>query len=224
MQSYLCITVRFIQPFSHGRRDGDDLEWPPSPLRLFQALVASSAGLWNERTAVKSAAPCVELARKPNRHRKSWPRTLRRATAHIASTSRTTWRIRSRRHGRKDGTRTLRTTGSKRMSGPPEFPARRSTFFIPFLTGGVRTSKVAPRCCAQHYAHWLGRRFGGWRCAHCAARAGGSARGVPLRPNAAGRCAIASSDRGNISRPDAQARGVSKPPLERPVQPRPAVK
>ncbi len=59
MQSYLCITVRFIQPFSHGRRDGDDLEWPPSPLRLFQALVASSAGLWNERTAVKSAAPAL---------------------------------------------------------------------------------------------------------------------------------------------------------------------
>ena len=38
MSDYLCITVRFLQPYSHGRGDGGEPEWPPSPLRLFQAL------------------------------------------------------------------------------------------------------------------------------------------------------------------------------------------
>ncbi len=55
MPNFLCITIHFLQPFSHGRGDGDDPEWPPSPLRLFQALVASSAGRWNERTKLSKA-------------------------------------------------------------------------------------------------------------------------------------------------------------------------
>ena len=41
----LCVTVRFLQPTFHGRIDGGEGEWPPSPLRLFQALVASAARL-----------------------------------------------------------------------------------------------------------------------------------------------------------------------------------
>jgi CRISPR-associated protein Csb2 len=49
MSICFCITIRFLQPFSHGRGDGEEPEWPPSPLRLFQALVASAAGRWNER-------------------------------------------------------------------------------------------------------------------------------------------------------------------------------
>ncbi len=42
--SELCLTVRFLQPYSHGRGEDGQAEWPPSPLRLFQALVASSVG------------------------------------------------------------------------------------------------------------------------------------------------------------------------------------
>lgn len=40
----LRITARFVQPYSHGRGEDGQPEWPPSPLRLFQALVASAIG------------------------------------------------------------------------------------------------------------------------------------------------------------------------------------
>ncbi len=41
MSSTLCISFRFIQPYPlyHGRADGDEPEWPPSPMRVFQALL-----------------------------------------------------------------------------------------------------------------------------------------------------------------------------------------
>ena len=39
----LCLSFRFLAPLYHGRRDGGEPEWPPSPLRAFQALVAASA-------------------------------------------------------------------------------------------------------------------------------------------------------------------------------------
>jgi CRISPR-associated protein Csb2 len=41
MSSILCISFRFIQPYPlyHGRADGDESEWPPSPMRAFQALL-----------------------------------------------------------------------------------------------------------------------------------------------------------------------------------------
>ncbi|WP_437715195.1 type I-U CRISPR-associated protein Csb2 [Sorangium sp. So ce448] len=44
MPSELRVTVHFLQPYSHGRGEDGHPEWPPSPLRLFQALVASSVG------------------------------------------------------------------------------------------------------------------------------------------------------------------------------------
>jgi len=59
MPTFLCITVRFLQPYSHGRGDGNEPEWPPSALRLFQAMVAASAGRWNERTVLVSAASAL---------------------------------------------------------------------------------------------------------------------------------------------------------------------
>lgn len=47
MTAYLCISARFVgasgRASYHGRSDGGVPEWPPSPLRLFQALVAASA-------------------------------------------------------------------------------------------------------------------------------------------------------------------------------------
>src|ERR1700687_681038 len=41
---YLCITVRWLDDRYHGLLDRDGPpEWPPSPFRLFQALVAGMA-------------------------------------------------------------------------------------------------------------------------------------------------------------------------------------
>lgn len=61
MTAHLCITVRFVDPTFHGRADGGALEWPPSPLRLFQALVAASAArLGNPNRFPESAAPAFE--------------------------------------------------------------------------------------------------------------------------------------------------------------------
>ena len=59
MPDFLRVTVRFLQPYSHGRGGGGEPEWPPSPLRLFQALVAASAARWNERMRVEYAAPAL---------------------------------------------------------------------------------------------------------------------------------------------------------------------
>ncbi len=45
MTSYLCISVTFLDPLYHGRLNGDrTAEWPPSPLRLYQALLAGARG------------------------------------------------------------------------------------------------------------------------------------------------------------------------------------
>lgn len=60
MSTMLSICFRFIQPYPlfHGRGDGSDPEWPPSPLRAFQALV-NAAGL---RTRGKPLPPNVRRA------------------------------------------------------------------------------------------------------------------------------------------------------------------
>lgn len=68
MPSNLVFSIRFLQPYSHGRGDGGDPEWPPSPLRLFQALVASAAAHWNERQRLNYAVPhlqWLELLKPP---------------------------------------------------------------------------------------------------------------------------------------------------------------
>lgn len=44
MTAALRVTVRFLQRYSHGRGEDGLPEWPPSPLRLFQAMVASGIG------------------------------------------------------------------------------------------------------------------------------------------------------------------------------------
>jgi CRISPR-associated protein Csb2 len=59
MSDYLRISVRFLDGAFHGRGDGGANEWPPSPLRLYQALVAASAARWNERRGIKHAAPAL---------------------------------------------------------------------------------------------------------------------------------------------------------------------
>ncbi len=42
MPRHLCISVAFLDPLFHGKGDRGKPEWPPSPLRLFQALLAGS--------------------------------------------------------------------------------------------------------------------------------------------------------------------------------------
>lgn len=43
MSRYFCISVTFLDPLFHGRVDGGRrAEWPPSPLRLFQAILAGA--------------------------------------------------------------------------------------------------------------------------------------------------------------------------------------
>jgi len=39
---HLCISVTFIDPLFHGRGDHEEPEWPPSPLRLFQAMLSGA--------------------------------------------------------------------------------------------------------------------------------------------------------------------------------------
>lgn len=45
MSANFCLSIRFLDHRFHGRRDGGEPEWPPSPLRVFQALVATAARL-----------------------------------------------------------------------------------------------------------------------------------------------------------------------------------
>ncbi len=50
MAHYLCLSITFLDRFFHGRtRDGRQGEWPPSPLRVFQALVAGARAGANHR-------------------------------------------------------------------------------------------------------------------------------------------------------------------------------
>jgi CRISPR-associated protein Csb2 len=56
------LTVRFLDPVPafHGEGDGGEPEWPPSPLRLFQALVAASAARWRESHFADYARPALQ--------------------------------------------------------------------------------------------------------------------------------------------------------------------
>lgn len=44
-EQFFSISIHFLGNEFHGRTDQNEPEWPPSPLRLFQALVATSARL-----------------------------------------------------------------------------------------------------------------------------------------------------------------------------------
>src|SRR5689334_19306285 len=59
MPRYLHISVTFLdpEPAFNGRGDAGDPEWPPSPMRLFQALVAAAFVRWRDD-------PSVELGRR----------------------------------------------------------------------------------------------------------------------------------------------------------------
>ena len=62
MTSIFCLTVRYLDPVPqfHGRNDDGDPEWPPSPLRLFQALVCAAATRWREQQFEDYAQPALQ--------------------------------------------------------------------------------------------------------------------------------------------------------------------
>lgn len=43
MNANLVLSFRFLSPWFHGRGDAGAPDWPPSPMRVYQALVAASA-------------------------------------------------------------------------------------------------------------------------------------------------------------------------------------
>lgn len=61
MNSVLCFTVRYLDPVPrfHGRGADGDPEWPPSPLRLFQALVCAAATRWRDDQFRDYAQPAL---------------------------------------------------------------------------------------------------------------------------------------------------------------------
>ncbi|MDY3556759.1 type I-U CRISPR-associated protein Csb2 [Gemmata sp. JC717] len=61
MPDVLCITVRFLDPLPqfHGRTNGGEPEWPPSPLRLFQAIVDAAVSRWRSHTFDGCAKPML---------------------------------------------------------------------------------------------------------------------------------------------------------------------
>jgi len=63
MPTFLRISIRFLLDEFNGRGDGGEPEWPPSPLRLFQALVNSAARLGIESFA--SSLKHLEERRDP---------------------------------------------------------------------------------------------------------------------------------------------------------------
>ena len=68
MKPSLCISFRFIQPFPlfHGRGDADEPEWPPSPMRAFQALLNAACLRMRGRPLppeVRSALQVLEVLR-----------------------------------------------------------------------------------------------------------------------------------------------------------------
>lgn len=69
MPSVFRMTVRYLDPVPafHGRGDGGDPEWPPSPLRLFQALVCAAARRWRDGPFTDYAIPALRwLEQQPD--------------------------------------------------------------------------------------------------------------------------------------------------------------
>ncbi|MFZ1889316.1 MAG: type I-U CRISPR-associated protein Csb2 [Candidatus Binataceae bacterium] len=68
MAHYLCVSIRLLAPAFHGRRDGGKPEWPPSPMRVFQSLVAAAEARCRAESLalhVKSALEWLEKQAAP---------------------------------------------------------------------------------------------------------------------------------------------------------------
>ncbi|MDB5387907.1 MAG: cas5u6u [Planctomycetaceae bacterium] len=62
MNTVLCLTLRFLDPVPqfHGRSDDGKPEWPPSPLRLFQALLYAAGNRWRDNQFRDFALPALQ--------------------------------------------------------------------------------------------------------------------------------------------------------------------
>lgn len=65
MPESLCISVTFLDPRFHGRSDGGAPEWPPSPMRLFQALVAGNGPSLGTGSDIDAALRWLEAQPPP---------------------------------------------------------------------------------------------------------------------------------------------------------------
>lgn len=65
MSDYLCIAVTFLDQRFHGRMDGGEPEWPPSPLRLMQAIVAANGERIAWDPELKAALEWLESQEPP---------------------------------------------------------------------------------------------------------------------------------------------------------------
>ena len=65
MTRILLLSVRFLDDCYHGLIDnGDKGEWPPSPFRVFQALVAGNAHRTTIPASTHNALPCAHRREK----------------------------------------------------------------------------------------------------------------------------------------------------------------
>jgi CRISPR-associated protein Csb2 len=68
MSADFCLTIRLLDHTFHGRRDRGESEWPPSPARAFQAIVAATAARAREKAlsdAVRHALQWLERQPAP---------------------------------------------------------------------------------------------------------------------------------------------------------------
>lgn len=65
MSDFLCISVTLLDQRFHGRGDGGEPEWPPSPLRLFQAIVAANAARLERDEALRASLQWLERQPPP---------------------------------------------------------------------------------------------------------------------------------------------------------------
>src|SRR5690349_8278355 len=58
---YLVIIIRFLSDRYHGRTEnGRQPEWPPSPLRLYQAILAGASGRWHDTSVRDRELPAFD--------------------------------------------------------------------------------------------------------------------------------------------------------------------
>jgi CRISPR-associated protein Csb2 len=60
MSAYLCVSITLIDRKYHGRNEQGANEWPPSPLRLFQSLVAAAGRLGTQGHVADDARAALE--------------------------------------------------------------------------------------------------------------------------------------------------------------------
>jgi len=53
------LSIRLLDGAFHGRGDGGEPEWPPSPLRAFQSLVCAAARRWRAPQFEAYARPAL---------------------------------------------------------------------------------------------------------------------------------------------------------------------